>query len=431
MDDAALRRLGDDHIDVRYKGFAPTVTDATVDELARRAPRLLDAGFSFPLMTLQRSGVEHNVAALAEYCRQHGVQLAPHGKSTMSPEIHAMQLGAGAWGLTAATVHEVAVYRSFGVARVLLANELVDPVAVRWLAAELERDPHFEFSCYVDSLDGVAILADALGTEPAPGVFGVLVEVGYVGGRTGCRDVDAVLHVARAVNDRRGLRLAGVSGYEGLLGRDATPETLGAVTGFVRSLRDAATAVLDADLYRGDPGSFIVSCGGSAFFDVVTAELTAADWSRREDTTVVLRSGSYVTHDDGLYEHVSPLTRSPGGSGPLRAALMIWAHVLSVPDPGRAIVGAGRRDVPFDAGLPRPKLVWRREKSEPEPLDGAATVKVNDQHAYVDTSPEHALSVGDLVGFGISHPCTAFDKWRLIPLLDDDWHVVGSVHTFF
>jgi D-serine deaminase-like pyridoxal phosphate-dependent protein len=430
MDDAALRRLVDDQLDLRYKGYAPTVPDATAGDLARRRPRLLDAGFSFPLMTLQRSAVEHNVAALAEYCAEHGERLAPHGKSTMSPELHAMQLAAGAWGLTAATVHEVAVYRSFGVERVLLANVLVDDGAVRWLAAELDRDPDFDFYCYADSVEGVAILHEALGADPAPGRFGVLIEVGYAGGRTGCRSLESVLEVARRVDESAGMRLAGVSGYEGLLGRDATPETIEAVTEFVGSLRAAATAVLDAGLYRGAPGSFVVSCGGSAFFDVVTAEL-ADRWPRRDEATIVLRSGSYVTHDDGLYELASPLTRNPGRSGPLQAGLTIWAHVLSRPDPDRAIVGAGRRDVPFDAGLPRPKVVWRRGKPDPEQLDGATAVKLNDHHLYVEASAESRLSVGDLVGFGISHPCTAFDKWRLIPLLDDDWHVVGSVHTFF
>lgn len=430
MDTDALRRLGDDRIDVRYKGFAPLIADETIDELARRAPRLLDAGFSFPLMTIHRGAVEHNIAAVAEYCQERGVQLAPHGKSTMSPELHAMQLAGNAWGLTAATVHEVAVYRSFGVSRVLLANELVDDAAVRWVTAELERDPAFQFYCYVDSLDGVAILADAIGAGAPPGRFGVLVEVGYVGGRTGCRRLDEVLEVARAVNDHPALRLAGVSGYEGLLGRDAEPETIAAVTDFVRSLRDAAAAVLDADVYRGERGGFVVSCGGSAYFDVVVGEL-GAGWSLHEAVTVVLRSGSYVTHDDGLYEHVSPLTRHPGPRGPLRAALMLWAHVLSVPDPGRAIVAAGRRDLPFDAGLPRPKLIWRRGKRDPEPLEGATTAKVNDHHAYLDAAAYSSIAVADLVGFGISHPCTAFDKWRLIPLLDDDWHVVGAVHTFF
>ena len=41
------------------------------------------------------------------------------------------------------------------------------------------------------------------------------------------------------------------------------------------------------------------------------------------------------------------------------------------------------------------------------------------------------LRVGDLVGCGISHPCTAFDKWRLIPVVDDNYGVVDAVLTYF
>src|ERR1700728_1232988 len=102
----SVRVLAGDLIDLRYKGFAPAISGESVASLAQRGCSLTDAGFTFPLLTLQRSAVEHNIAAMARYCREHGVQIAPHGKSTMSPELHALQLDAGAWALTAATVHE-------------------------------------------------------------------------------------------------------------------------------------------------------------------------------------------------------------------------------------------------------------------------------------------------------------------------------------
>lgn len=424
----AMGALADDRIDLRYKGFSPAADGMPVAAMVDRAPVLTDAGFTFPLLTLQRAAVEHNIAAMARYCREHGVHIAPHGKSTMSPELHALQLDAGAWALTAATVHEVAVYLSFGVRRILLANELVDEQAVRWLAGELARDPDFEVVCFVDSVAGVELLAGA-----SRGICGarrimVLVEIGYRGGRAGCRTIDDALAVARAV-DAASLSLVGVAGYEGLLGRDYTAETAATVTGYLHFLRDAASAVLGAG-WADANREFVVSCGGSAFFDLVTSELTAP-WPRGDKVRVVLRCGSYVTHDDGLYEHASPFARDGSLGGSLRPALHLWAHVLSVPDPDWAIVGAGRRDAPYDAGLPRPKLVWRRQAPEPGVLAGAMTAKLNDHHAYVRTAPDQPVAVGDLIGFGISHPCSAFDRWRLIPVLDDGWHVAGCVHTFF
>jgi D-serine deaminase-like pyridoxal phosphate-dependent protein len=425
----SVRVLAGDLIDLRYKGFAPAISGESVASLAQRGCSLTDAGFTFPLLTLQRSAVEHNIAAMARYCREHGVQIAPHGKTTMSPELHALQLDAGAWALTAATVHEVAVYRSFGIRRILLANELADDQAVRWLAGELASDPTFEFTCFADSLAGVDLLAEATRGLRGASRIGVLIEIGYPGGRAGCRTSTQAHAVAYAVDGVPSLRLAGVAGYEGLLGAQDTAEVKAAVTTYLRSLTKAAAEVRAARSHDRDT-EFVVSCGGSAFFDLVNRELTAG-WPEGEDVTVVLRCGSYVTHDDGMYEHVSPFARDASLGGPLRPALVVWAHVLSAPEPGLAIIGAGRRDLPYDSGPPRPKLVWRRGAGAPQALTGAQTDHLNDHHAFLQLAAGQRLAVGDLIGFGISHPCSAFDKWRLIPVVDDQWRVTGCVHTFF
>jgi D-serine deaminase-like pyridoxal phosphate-dependent protein len=54
-----------------------------------------------------------------------------------------------------------------------------------------------------------------------------------------------------------------------------------------------------------------------------------------------------------------------------------------------------------------------------------------DQHAYVAVETDVDVRVGDLLRLGISHPCTAFDKWRHIPVVDEDHHVVDVLHTYF
>jgi D-serine deaminase-like pyridoxal phosphate-dependent protein len=56
---------------------------------------------------------------------------------------------------------------------------------------------------------------------------------------------------------------------------------------------------------------------------------------------------------------------------------------------------------------------------------------VNDQHLFLSVSPEVVLEVGDVVRLGLSHPCTVFDKWQLLPVVDDDGIVVDLVRTFF
>ena len=312
------------------------------------------AGFSYPLLTLRESALAGNLAAMAAYCAGAGVELAPHGKTAMSPELAARQLASGAWGITVATIGQLRAYRAFGFPRLLMANELVDETGIAWLAGELAADPGFTAYCYVDSADGVAILDRVLTARPAGRRLPVLVEIGL--GRTGCRTDGQALAVAKAAAATSTLTVAGVAGYEGTIsGTDA--RALGRVASFCRRLANLAGALL-ASAGVGGNGEFIVTAGGSVYFDVVTRELTAGGAA---GTTVVLRSGGYLFHDHGLYQRATPAARGVAGAPVFRPALELWAQVLSRPETGLALLGAGRRDVGFDAGLPVPLRARRRD----------------------------------------------------------------------
>ncbi len=401
----------------------------TAASLAADRPSLFDPSLTMPLMVLREDHLAHNIAAMASYCAAAGVRLSPHGKTTMAPQLFARQLEAGAWAITAANITEVQIYREFGVPRVLLANELTDRAGAEWLAAEMAADPGFECYVYADSVAGVHLLEAGPQTRARP--LPVLVELGQRGGRAGCRTVADALAVASAVTAAPGLRLAGVSGYEGSIGHDREPATVEAVAGFCRELRTLAGMLPPAEAGAGAGGAnqYLVSAGGSSYFDVVVAELTADNGSG-PPPPVVLRSGAYVTHDHGFYARMTP-SEQPGGSGPqLRPALELWARVLSAPEPGLAIADAGRRDSSFDQGLPIPLRVRRPDGQE---CDASAlrVAQLDDQHAYLRLPPGFELHPADLVCLGISHPCTAFDKWQLIPVVDEDYRIVDVIRTFF
>jgi D-serine deaminase-like pyridoxal phosphate-dependent protein len=144
-------------------------------------------------------------------------------------------------------------------------------------------------------------------------------------------------------------------------------------------------------------------------------------------TRVLLRSGAYLIHDDGFYSTISPLARN-AGTIPLRSAMHGWARVISRPEPELALLDGGKRDFPYDEGLPRPQLT-RGGGAVP---GGARVTALNDQHTFLRDAQ---VSVGDIVRLGLSHPCTAFDKWNLIPVVSgaDEAHprVVDLVRTFF
>jgi D-serine deaminase-like pyridoxal phosphate-dependent protein len=217
-----------------------------------------------------------------------------------------------------------------------------------------------------------------------------------------------LVSVAAAAHSASRLELVGVTGYEGQLPDQES------VDAFLDTMVAGVARLQSAGFLSSEP---LVSAGGSAWFDRVVARLSGL--------RVVLRSGASVTHDDGFYRERTPFLRVPS-EGPLTAALEIWAQVQSVPEPGLAIVGMGKRDAPFDEGLP----VVREIRGGSSEVSGISVLKLNDHHTYLDLGSASVVP-GDLVRFGISHPCTAFDKWRDIPVVDDEHRVVDVLHTYF
>jgi D-serine dehydratase len=410
-DRAAVAAIADLEIPVGAKGWPAEATGMPASAVAEAGWRVLDGDLPFPALVLRESALAHNLELMRAFCEGSGALLAPHGKTTMMPQLFARQLDAGAWGMTAATPVHLRVYRHVGVQRIVLANQLVEPSAIAWVARELDADPELELLCLVDSPAGVALLDEGL--AHAERELPVLVEVGMAGARTGCRSVAEALAVARAVAASPRLRLAGVEGFEGL-----APD-LPAVDAFLADLAATLAALEDAGLLGPDA---LVSAGGSAYFDRVVERFAG----RR----LVLRGGCYLTHDDGLYARESPLDgRAEGDADRLRNALEVWSVVLSRPEPGLAITSMGRRDVGFDRGLPTPTMACARGE-RPRAL-AAEVLALSDQHAHVRVDPADPLAVGDLVGSTVSHPCTTLDRWRVIPTVDDDHRVVGALHTFF
>jgi len=368
LDVPSVAALTDQPLDWRYKGIPASWWGRTPAQVRAAAPDPFDDGAVGPLCVLRDSALAHNLKSMAEWCRARDVELA---------------------------------------------NEVVDDAGVAWLGRELDAHPDFGLVCWVDSVRGVELMTAALTAAGVRRQVGVCVEVGVAGGRTGCRGAAAVDEVARAAADSERLRLVGVAGYEAAVGHDVTPAAYAGVRAYLREVRGAVTRL--AGVFEAD--EVVVTAGGSTYFDAVADELTGG-WPAGLSVRTILRSGCYLTHDDGLYRRTSPL-HGPSG---LRPALTVWAQVVSRPEPDLALLTMGRRDVSFDADLP-----------VPYGLADSRVTKLNDQHAYLrlGIADRDRVEVGSWIEFGISHPCTVFDKWQLIPVLDDDGRVVDLIRTFF
>ncbi len=432
-DGLALASLDEQLLSPGNKGL-PIVEPLRQGAIGVQGWNVLHADTSFPVAVLKTAALKHNLEWMRAFCERHGVLLAPHGKTTMSPQLFGAQLANGAWGITLASASQVQVAHRFGVRRVLLANQLIAPADIRAILALLRGDPDFACVVLADSLAGVARLAQAVAAHPLQRPLPVLVELGLAGKRAGCRTPEEALTVARAIAGAPGLLLAGFEGYEGLLVTDDRESDLRAVDAFLAQLVALAQSADDEGLFTGT--EILLSAGGSSYFDLVARGFARAG-SLSKPVTAILRSGCYLTSDHGLYErHIRELNvREDEGEG-LRPALEVWSMVQSRPEPTLAILTMGKRDASYDAGLPVP-LAWHRPgPGVPHPLpEGAAIAKMNDQHAYLRLPEGHPLcselAVGDLVGCGISHPCTTFDKWKLLLEVDDGYAVRGAINTFF
>ncbi|MEE1804224.1 alanine racemase [Streptomyces sp. NPDC101062] len=414
-----------EYVDHRFKGLPPDAEGLTVGALAAERRSLFTGGFTTPVLALSAESVEHNLALLETYAERHGLAFAPHGKTSMAPQLFARQLDRGAWGITAAVPHQARVYRAFGIPRIFLANELVDAAALRWLAAELDRDPGFRFVCYVDSVRGVELMDEALRAAGAGRPVEVVVELGAgEGARTGVRTEAECAAVADAVAGAPTLRLTGVAGYEGEV-PGADGET---VRAWLRRLV-ALAAEFDKAGRFGATDEIVISAGGSAWFDAV-ADVFAEVPALSRPVCKLLRSGAYISHDDGHYRRITPFNRVVG-EGSLEPAFRLWAQVVSRPSSAQAFVNAGKRDAAYDLDLPEAQVVRDGRTGEIRPATGVTVTGLSDQHGWLSTSPEAELEVGDWVGMGLSHPCTSFDKWQLIPLVEADGTVTDFVRTYF
>ncbi len=415
-------------------GFPIAAQPAKLGDIGRKGWNLLKGDLPFPVAVLKTSAIDHNSRWMDRFRKEQGVELCPHGKTTMSPHLFQRQLKDGAWGITVATTQQLRIARSYGVNRVIMANQLVDPQGIRYVLAEMKRDPNFEFYCLVDSPASVQRLAEIAKTANVGRPLRLLLEGGVAGGRTGCRTLEQAAAVAKAVTQAQPhVILRGVEGFEGIM--DGAPEERAAK---VRAFVDFLAAIAKRGIAENwfGAGEVIATAGGSAEFDIVADTWRNGDFGA--PVKVVLRSGCYLTHDSGLYEdrfheiQKRAIASSALTSNGPKAALEVWALVQSIPEPGLSFVTMGKRDVSFDVSLPVP-IAWSpagTTTAEPMPK-GYSITKLNDQHGYLKGPAEAPWKVGDRVAFGVSHPCTTFDRWQLIYLVDDAYNVTGAIRTFF
>jgi len=398
-------------IEFKYKGFPIDSYGKTLEQFLATKPNLFTSNFQFPIMVLKESALNNNIAQMMSFCDSVKAELAPHVKTTMSPQLAKMQIAAGVSAFTVANFWQASIFLNFGFKKMIIANEVLDPMAIAAIA-KINKLKQAEIIFYVDSILALEIIQKH---TPSEGEQNLFIEIGTENGRGGVRELSLVEQLAQRIKADKRLNLIGVTGFEG-----AVPDAARGRRGEKKISKFCQKIVAAAELaypYKSDQ-PFVISAGGSAYFDIVARELNKFEKPRR----LLLRSGGYITHDHKYYEEIYPFASTDRSFQP---AIEVWAQVISKPEKGFGVLNLGKRDIGNDLHNPIPiKSYDGQVKSF-----SAVIEKLNDQHGYLRTSADFQLA--QLIGLGISHPCTTFDKWRLVPLVNDNYDVVDCLQTFF
>ena len=398
-------------IEGKFKGFPIDSYGKTLEQFLATKPNLFTANFQFPIMVLKESAVKNNIAQMMSFCNSVNAQLAPHVKTTMSPQLAQMQVAAGARALTVANFWQGSIFLKYGFKNLIIANEVLDPTAIAEIA-KINKQKQAEIIFYVDSILALEIIQKF---TPLAGEQNLFIEIGAENGRGGVRELSLVEQLAQRIKTDQRLNLIGVTGFEG-----AVPDAARGRRGERKISKFCQKIVAAAELaypYKSDQ-PFVISAGGSAYFDIVARELNKFEKPRR----LLLRSGGYITHDHKYYEEIYPFASTDRSFQP---AIEVWGQVISKPERDFGVLNLGKRDIGNDLHNPIPiKSYDGQVKSF-----SAVIEKLNDQHGYLRGKQEFSLA--QLIGLGISHPCTTFDKWGLIPLVNDDYDLIDCMQTFF
>jgi D-serine dehydratase len=423
----AAHPLLDAAIGPGWKGYPHDAPALPPSRIAAMGWNVLRGDLPLPLAVIHRDALHGNLRWMAAFARERGVELAPHGKTSLSPQLFALQLREGAWGMTVANVGQLRLAFAAGAQRALIANQVLAANDLAALAELLAMDATRRAPFLVDSIAQIEAIETWRRAPERP--FEVLLEIGLDGGRAGCRSHDEAQALARRIRASRALRLVGIECFEGLWASGRSEDDVAMVDGVMHRIATLAAACEAEQLFECD--ELLLTAGGSAVFDLVADRLRP---SLARPVRGVLRSGCYVTHDHGGYQrYLGAMSQRLGCAHGLSAALEVWTLVQSCPEPGLAILTAGKRDVSYDQSMPVPLRICRASGTRIEAAGAGWSVSaLTDQHAYLryDAATD-APRVGDRIALGISHPCTTFDKWRWMALVDDQLNVIGAISTYF
>jgi D-serine deaminase-like pyridoxal phosphate-dependent protein len=307
-----------------------------------------------PALILDLPAARRNITKMADRLKTMPAKLRPHIKVHKSPELARIQVEAGAIGISTATVWEAVVMVHSGLDSIFIVNTLAGREKLAALA-EIARDA--DVMVAIDDAQNAADIAAAART--AHSTVGVMIEVDTGMDRAGVDSAEQAVALARELGELKGIRLVGVTGYEGHC--SLTPD---------RDLRSAkqrtAMGLLGEVAEEMRAAGFsvpIVSAGGTSTWD----------WTAQAPGVTEIQAGSYAVMDN----FHAPMAAD------FEHALTVLATVISRP-PERVILDAGNKSL----GAPALSTIRGHD------LQG---MRFDEEHGIFFATADHPLHVGDVV----------------------------------
>jgi D-serine deaminase-like pyridoxal phosphate-dependent protein len=340
-----------------------------------------------PALVLDIDAAQRNIDHMASELKQIGAAvIRPHYKAHKNPDIARRQVAAGAGGLSMATVWEAVVLAAAGFDDLFVVNTVAHPAKLRVLA-ELAREHRILVA--VDEAGNAAALSAA--AAQAGATLGIMIEVDTGMDRCGVDSAADCLTLARQVTGLPGLRLDGITGYEGHC--SLTPDN---------DLRH--------DRQR-EAMAFFIDVAGMLEADGIACPIRSAggiatwNWTAAFPGITEIQAGTYVVMDNFHGVMVPDFEHS----------LTIQATVISRQS-GKVIVDAGNKSVadPADVTIIGHDL---------------AVFRFDEEHGIFDAAGGSRLRVGDPVALvpGYS-PSTVnwYDAYHVVQdgVVVDIWPVI-------
>jgi D-serine deaminase-like pyridoxal phosphate-dependent protein len=343
-----------------------------------------------PALLVDLDILEANITRMARVCRANGVAWRPHIKGLKVPALAHKLIGAGAVGVTCATLREAEVMVAAGIRSVLVCNQVVGASKLIRLAG-LSR--HAEVIVAVDALQHVVALQEAAASSST--IVNIVIEVDTGLHRAGIPPGSRCVELASEIDRRPNLRLKGLATWEGHTTEIGDPgEKQNAVRNALGPFVESAELCRAAGYPIG-----IVSCGGTGNYWISAAFPGVTE----------IQAGG------GVFGDVRYRTKF---NVDLSYALTVISTVTSRPNKFRIVCDAGRKAMSTDAALPAPIGPFQ-----------LARMRFSAEHTTIDLDcPDETLQIGDPLEFVVGYSdTTVFLHDQLVGIRDGRVEIVWPI----